>query len=165
LFVGAAVALVVVGLAIGVVGLLPGVAGVDATISHADGAVDITVKNDGADAIQLFVPWPDGTGKSVPDEAERRSAYGLRLHVREKGSDAFRLLPVSEGSWRYEGSIVFGYGPIVIHPGLDATVQLDMAQLAETGIDATAVRVAVTAAGGSNVREREIEFGETAGRP
>ncbi len=156
--VGIAVIGILAGLAIGVFGLLPGAGSLNAKIAWTnagDQLIDVTCENESAEAAELYVPWPDGSGRELPDGADSGTTYGIQLHVREQGSSEFRLLPVSEGCWLYKGGPILGQGPVVIHPGLSATVTLDTAKLVGAGVSADAVRIAVTARNGRAIETWE----------
>ncbi len=110
--------------------------------------IRVTCKNEGSRTLELYVPWPEG---NVRPPGASSSSYGILLYVVERDAGAPKLVPNSEGCWRYRGVYLDGSGPISIHPRVPADVLLDTGKLKELGVDATLVRLVFTRRGGTEV--------------
>ena len=110
--------------------------------------IRVTCKNEGSRTVELYVPWPEG---NVRPSGASPSSYGILLYVVERNGNALKLVPNSEGCWRYRGVYLDGPGPISIRPRVSGDVLLDTNKLNEIGVDAAAVRLVFTRRGGAEV--------------
>ena len=96
--------------------------------------------NEGESNVALVVPWPD----SGPDAAEgfrAATTYGVHVYVRERGADAFRLLPASRLPWSVPGLPVIEGDFMEVERGMRQDLVLDLRQLSSVGADATSIRL------------------------
>lgn len=115
------------------------------------GLIRVVCTNVGAREINLYVPWPEGLASAPAAEAFPRFTFGIQLYAVEQGSDSARLVPSSEGSWKYRGSYLSDSRPITVPPGLSANLLLDTRILREQGVDATSVQIVLSRHGAAEV--------------
>ena len=110
--------------------------------------IRVTCKNVGSRTVELYVPWPEGNVR--PSDASP-SSYGILLYVVERDGNAPKLVPNSEGCWRYRGVYLDAPGRISIRPQGSGDMLLDTKKLNEIGVDAVLVRLVFTRRGGEEV--------------
>lgn len=117
----------------------------------------LTFRNEGTGMAQVYVPWPDAF------TADRRvrsgSAVGLRLYVKERGDDGFRLAPYSKAVWTSAGAPVPESASFDLNAGLTIQSVLDLRQLSVLGVDAETIRLQLTRADGDLISEVDIPLG------
>ena len=101
--------------------------------------------NHGAQPVTLHVPWGEGR------ETAGRWQYGLKVLVREKPAQRFRLLPSEGPAWTHEGRATHLTGPIDVAPGLTIRLRLDIGKLNLPSGGYDAVRVVASRASGRTV--------------
>ncbi|MCP4643752.1 MAG: hypothetical protein GY851_25125 [bacterium] len=125
----------------------------------ANGFVRISCKNAGDGAAYLLIPSrPNQEMEPAVSRRSPASVYGFDIEIREPGSSAFRLLPVSEGMWQARGVPVRGADPIQLDAGLTINIDFDLHALQQAGYDARALRIRVTRGDQRPVLEHEREL-------
>lgn len=125
----------------------------EAGILESDAAiVQVTLRNEGGRELEVYVPWPEGNSRA-PGVAS--SSYGILVYAVERDGDTAKLVPNSEGCWRYRGVYLVDSGPITVRPGLAADLLLDTNKLRELGVEASVIRLVFTRRGGSEVAHFE----------
>lgn len=107
--------------------------------------VGVTIVNTGAHEALLHVPWQEAALT-----ADR--AFGLQLHVKESGSEGFKLLPGSDECWKSNGLPILGV-PQTLLPNIPANVTLDVNRLEQLVDRPEAVRIVLVSPGGRRISE------------
>lgn len=110
--------------------------------------IRVTCRNVGSRPLDWYVPWPEGNSRAAGTTS---SSYGLLLYVLERDGDSPKLVPNSEGCWRYRGLEIVDAEPIQVRPRLAVSVVLDLDKLREIGVEATVVRIVFTQKGAGEV--------------
>jgi hypothetical protein len=122
------------------------------------GYVEVRCENEGNRPLYLYVPWPNGRAEPLPGLSRSSNSWGILLFVRIVGERDFRLYEDAADLWKIRGTYVGDAGPVTIRGASRARVFLDLDSLHATGIDAEAVRIECTAAGGSVLARRQIDL-------
>lgn len=118
--------------------------------------VRVVCHNAGSRSLFLYAPWPEGVS-SVPFGAPSPGdSYGVLLYLLDE--DGAKLVPVSEGSWKYRGRFLVDSGPLEVRPGLTANLILDTRVLRELGVEAEAeeLRLVFTRSGGAEAGRFDV---------
>jgi len=119
--------------------------------------LEIACKNKGDKRIKVFAPWPGGITMASDREKFPRRSFGIQLYIKEKGKDAYRLLPDSPGCW-YQGGNPIAEGASVSIPGNRVRkIRFEPEGLQDLGIEASALRLIVTRHGGRRMLEYEVK--------
>lgn len=130
----------------------------DATMdSSSRDRVLLTFRNEGTGTAQIYVPWPDAA--TTDRRARSGSAVGVRLYVKERGDDDFRLAPYSKAVWTAAGAPVTENASFDLNAGLTSQSVLDLRQLSVLGVDAETIRLQLTRADGELISEVDIPVG------
>lgn len=117
---------------------------------HSPTTIGVTITNTGSQPADLFVPWPEGDVKT------QGAAYGLQVHVREQGRDAFSLLPASDECWKSNGLPILG-APITLLPNIPAQVTLDIPRLERLVTRPEAIKITLVSPRGRVLDYREFD--------
>lgn len=125
-----------------------------AVLLETDSAmVRVSLGNEGGRELEVYVPWPEGNPQAPGASS---SSCGILLYAVERDGGTAKLVPNSEGCWRYRGVYLIDSGPITVRPGLASDLLLDTNKLRELGVQASMVRLVYTRRGG-----RELGHFET----
>ncbi len=105
----------------------------------------VSLGNEGGRDLEVYVPWPEGNPQA---SGASSSSCGILLYAVERGGSTAKLVPNSEGCWRYRGVFLVDSGPITVRAGLAADLILDTNKLRELGVEASMVRLVYTRRGG-----------------
>ncbi len=118
------------------------------------GVIRASLRNTGRDETAVFAPWPDG----MPHAGAPVNSVGYTLWVREDAGEAFRLFPGSHPAWTVQTHSVLDDGSFFVSPGSEATVDLVLDALAETGVSPQAIRIELTHRNGRRMRAFAAEI-------
>lgn len=158
-FVGALIALGLLAFALGTLGTSPDFKSVafEARVVDAAGhLIEITCSNRGVRDITFHVPWPNGI--ATAPGAEDDNAFGIEVRVLESRAGEFHVLPDSQGCWQYKGLPLLGSGPVIVRPGISATVTMDVDRLAAMGLKLEAVQLRFSRADGRSFGKFEMSY-------
>ena len=110
--------------------------------------IRVTCRNVGKRPLDWYVPWPEGSSKNAGSGS---SVFGLLLYVLEADGDSAKLVPNSEGCWKYRGLDIVDAEPIEVRPRLAVSVVLDIVKLREIGVEARVIRIVYTRKGSGEV--------------
>ncbi|MBN2310030.1 MAG: hypothetical protein JXR94_13740 [Candidatus Hydrogenedentes bacterium] len=160
---GAAVAAILV-LSVLILAVAPGRIALqfDAELDASGETVRIRCTNRGHKEVGLCVPWPEEGQAPGQWPGGRRSVYGLEVHVRERGKDAFQLFPSTEGLWAAQGVPIRGSGRVAILGGATREIVFDLQGVAAAGADAEAIRLVLVRGDGRAVDSFETPVEQAA---
>jgi hypothetical protein len=128
-----------------------GVPGLKLYLQRDGDVVTVQVYNNLFSDITLFAPWPDGAARQ-----QHSDAYGLELHAQRVGSTRLEELPAQVPAWTKDGVPTLQQEPVVLPPGLDARIELDLKKVVGINPTETALEVHLTDGGGRVVAREQL---------
>ncbi len=121
--------------------------------SSGDAIITVLCTNKSSASTDFYIPWPE-----VLDQGTGNERYGVVVHVREKGTKDFRLLPSTEGCWLHNGMPLPHADVFSVIPGMTLQLGLDVEKVKELGVKPEALRVDLTDINGAALRSFDVNL-------